>query len=75
MLNLANVSAPMNPTHYFWDRLILDGFPFLKREVLASNPIGMPRLFEWERFVRSVSDYDTGLVDRHLRAILKHRVV
>jgi lipopolysaccharide biosynthesis protein len=75
MLNLANAGAPMNPTHFFWDRLILDGFPFLKRDVLAVNPIGMSRLFEWERFVRSVSDYDTGLVDRHLRAILKHRVV
>tara|TARA_R110002096_G_scaffold235389_1_gene425651 strand:- start:2 stop:1054 length:1053 start_codon:yes stop_codon:yes gene_type:complete len=75
MLHLADAGAPMNPCHFFWDGLIVDGFPYIKREVLTSNPIGMPRLYEWNEVVESVSDYDTDQIVRHLRTILKNRVV
>ncbi|MCW5724699.1 MAG: hypothetical protein KIS81_07050 [Maricaulaceae bacterium] len=75
MMDLVNGGAPMNPTHFFWDALILDGFPYLKREVLTVNPIGMPHLYDWERVIHAVSRYDTSMIERHLRAILKHRVV
>jgi len=75
MLHLADAGAPMNPCHFFWDELIVDGFPFLKREVLTSNPIGMPRLYEWHSVIEGVSGYDTDQIVRHLRAILKNRVV
>lgn len=75
MLHLADAGAPMNPCHFFWDALIADGFPFLKREVLTSNPIGMPRLYEWNSVIEAVSGYDTDVIVRHLRAILKNRVV
>ena len=33
-------SAFYNPSHYRWQELILEGYPFLKRELLESNPIG-----------------------------------
>jgi hypothetical protein len=31
-------SAPVNPTHYFWDILISEGSPFIKRDLLTKNP-------------------------------------
>jgi len=75
MLHFADAGAPMNPCHFFWDEMILDGFPFLKREVLTSNPIGMPRLYEWNEVVENVSDYPTDHIVRHLRTIMKNRVI
>ncbi|MEE2525559.1 rhamnan synthesis F family protein [Hyphobacterium sp. HN65] len=75
MLELADAGAPMNPCHFFWDQLIVQGFPFMKREVLTANPIGMPRLYEWSDVVGNNSKYDPDLVVRHLRAIAKNRVV
>lgn len=75
MCHLADHGAPMNPCHFFWDRLIADGFPYLKREVLTSNPIGMPRLYEWSDVISSVSRYDTEMIVDHLRAIAKNRVI
>ena len=75
ILTLADVGAPMNPCHFFWDSLILDGFPYLKREVLTANPIGMPRLYEWSRVIEAKSGYDPAIIERHLQAVLKNRVV
>ncbi|WP_421792893.1 rhamnan synthesis F family protein [Hyphobacterium sp.] len=75
MLELADAGAPMNPCHFFWDQLIADGFPYLKREVLTANPIGMPRLYEWSDVISDISEYDPDHVVRHLRAIAKNRVV
>ncbi|WP_420430901.1 rhamnan synthesis F family protein [Hyphobacterium sp.] len=75
MLEFADAGAPMNPCHFFWDQLILQGFPYLKREVLTSNPIGMPRLYEWSEVVADNSEYDPDLIVRHLRAISKNRVI
>lgn len=75
MLNLADAGAPMNPCHFFWDQLIAGGFPYLKREVLTANPIGMPRLYEWSDLVASTGKYDPEIILRHLRAISKNRVV
>jgi lipopolysaccharide biosynthesis protein len=75
MLELADAGAPMNPCHFFWDQLIVEGFPYLKREVLTSNPIGMPRLYEWSGLVAETGQYDPGIIVRHLRAIAKNRVV
>ncbi|WP_421785423.1 rhamnan synthesis F family protein [Hyphobacterium sp.] len=75
MLEFADAGAPMNPCHFFWDQLIIGGFPYLKREVLTANPIGMPRLYEWSDIVAENSHYDPDLIVRHLRAIAKNRVV
>jgi len=75
MLELADAGAPMNPCHFFWDQLISDGFPYLKREVLTRNPIGMPRLYEWSDVVAETGHYDPEIIVRHLRAISKNRVV
>jgi hypothetical protein len=31
-------SAPVNPSHYFWDILLAEGSPFIKRDLLTKNP-------------------------------------
>jgi hypothetical protein len=39
----------LNPTHYYWKSLINHGFPFIKTELLTSNPTGYP-------FTRKITD-------------------
>ena len=49
--------------------------PFLKRELLTLNPAGVPGVNQWEQVIRSQSDYDTHLIERHLQQVLRHRSV
>ncbi len=37
---------PLNPTYFFWDVLLEQGSPFIKRDLLRSNPTQQPRLME-----------------------------
>lgn len=61
---------PINPTHYYWDVLIADwNCPFLKRELIQSNPAGVPRPWAWETLLREKTAYDTNLVLRHLKSL------
>ena len=76
LYDLVRRDAPLNSTHYFWDYLIeCMGCPFLKRELLRDNPMGIPFVQHWEKVVRSASAYDTGLIARHLEATLDGRAV
>ncbi len=60
---------PLNPMHHFWEELIVDGScPFLKRDLIRSNPAGVPDLERWRGVLRSRSGYDIDLVLRHLDA-------
>lgn len=51
-------AIPMNPTAEFWRQLLLAGFPFIKRELLRSNPARVADLVEWRDVVRAVSRVD-----------------
>lgn len=60
----------VNPSHYYWDALIRDWrCPFLKRELIQSNPVGVPRPWSWEALLRERSTYDTNLVLSHLKSL------
>jgi len=62
--------AALNPSHYFWDTLIVDWqCPFLKRELIAWNPAGVPRAWDWEELLRARTSYDTNLIVRHLQSL------
>lgn len=37
--------TPVNPTHFFWDVLLAQGHPFLKRELAILNPGEVPTYF------------------------------
>jgi lipopolysaccharide biosynthesis protein len=60
---------PMNQSHFFWDTLVTDfRCPFLKREVILINPAGLPFHWRWNEVISRESDYDIGLIMRHLQA-------
>jgi lipopolysaccharide biosynthesis protein len=55
---------------YFWDILITDyGCPFIKRELIQLNPAGIPFLSRWRAVIASRSEYDTSMIERHLRRL------
>ena len=58
---------PINPMQYFWDILITDyRCPFIKRELIQSNPAHIPFTSRWPDVIRSQSDYDVTMIKRHL---------
>lgn len=60
---------PLNPMHHFWEELIVDRrCPFLKRDLIRSNPAGVPGLERWADVLRRHSGYDIDLVPRHPNA-------
>jgi lipopolysaccharide biosynthesis protein len=67
---------PLNITHFFWDHLIADlGCPFLKRELLTINPMGVPFLHQWHKLIERTTSYDPDLIMRHLEATMQNRAV
>jgi lipopolysaccharide biosynthesis protein len=66
----------LNQTHYFWDYLIGEAkCPFIKRDLLLRNPVGVPYVNQWETVIRRASPYDPDLILRHLERIARGRVV
>jgi len=60
--------APMNGSHFFWDKLLVDmGCPYIKRELLAVNPMGIPSLIYWREYLAGVSDYNPDMIREHLQ--------
>jgi hypothetical protein len=62
--------VPMNPSHVFWETLLTEfGCPFLKREAITINPLGLPFIWRWDDVIVRVSDYDPELIRQHLQAL------
>lgn len=55
-----------NPTLRYWRELVLNGFPFIKAQLLRDNPTGVD-LSGWETIV-SAEGFDPGIVQHHLGA-------
>lgn len=63
----ARAGKPLNPMHYFWEELLRDyGCPFLKRDLVRSNPAQLPHVARWSEVLRDNSSYDVNLVSHHL---------
>ncbi len=70
----AEHGAPLNVTHFFWDRLIVKfRYPFIKKEILQGNPSTLPSLYLWENLINQHSDYDTAEIIRHLEFTMRGR--
>ncbi|MBC7792500.1 MAG: hypothetical protein H7Z43_02230 [Clostridia bacterium] len=54
---------PRNPTHFYWDRLLKNGFPFVKVELLRDNPAHID-ITTWRDRVP-----DVAIIEEHLRAV------
>jgi lipopolysaccharide biosynthesis protein len=76
MSNAIEHGQPLNSTHHLWDCLVGElRCPFLKRELLERNPMGVPAVQRWESLLRSKFDYDTDLILRHLETQARNRAV
>lgn len=74
--DMLEAGIPLNPSHFFWDRMLLQhGCPFLKRELLTLNPAKIPLVYNWETVVRQIGTYDTNLIITHLQQVLKNRCI
>lgn len=70
-----DAGRPLNPTHYFWEYLIVDlGFPFLKRELVEKNPVRVPLLSGWRATIEKTSDYPVDLIEGYLQLVAKDAV-
>lgn len=59
-----------NPMHYFWETLITDyRCPFIKRELMKSNPASVPFAWRWPEVIERTSGYDISLIRRHLQSL------
>lgn len=66
---------PLNQTHFFWDHLLGPAqCPFIKRDLLQHNPMGIPFLHHWQKLMSENSDYDSALIIRHLEQTMRNRV-
>ena len=63
--------APMNPTAELWRQLLRAGFPFIKRELLRSNPTRVLDVADWPDVVRETVGGDIGPIERDLQRTLK----
>lgn len=59
----------LNPTHYYWDRLIeRHRCPFLKVQLLRENPGGLTSVAHWRDVLSCETDYDIALIEDQLAA-------
>ncbi|MGG5890655.1 rhamnan synthesis F family protein [Falsiroseomonas sp. HC035] len=73
ILMAANGRAPMNPTADLWATLLDNGFPFLKRELLRSNPSQVLDIVNWREAVRDIAPEEEEVVRRDLRLAMRER--
>jgi hypothetical protein len=77
LLNAVEAGVPLNPTHFFWEVLIGHmGFPYLKRDLLEINPVGLPGVWRWRDLIRMNSAaYDVEMIACHQKLRLKNRSI
>jgi Rhamnan synthesis protein F len=71
--NAAVFRVPLNPTSDLWRQLLRAGFPFIKRELLRSNPSGVTDIVDWREVARAVSDADFAPIERDLQRVVRDR--
>jgi len=75
LLEGVNAGRPFNPTHYFWNYLILElRFPFVKRELLEKNPVGVPLLVQWRSAIEAISDYPVEMIEDYLQTAARNKI-
>jgi lipopolysaccharide biosynthesis protein len=68
LANQVSKGATLNSMHSFWDVLVVEfACPFIKGNLLRRNPACIPGLIEWTSLLSNHTDYDIGLIHRHLK--------
>jgi lipopolysaccharide biosynthesis protein len=68
----AVLRRPLNPTADLWRQLLLSGFPFVKRELLRSNPTNVNDVTDWRDVVRNDAGLDPTMIERDLQRSLRN---
>ena len=68
----AVLRKPLNPTSDLWRQLLLSGYPFLKRELLRSNPTNVNDVTDWREVVRAEVGLDPTMIERDLQRAAKN---
>jgi lipopolysaccharide biosynthesis protein len=63
---------PLNPTSDLWRQLLLSGYPFVKRELLRSNPTRVRDVTDWRDVLRDDAGLDPTMIERDLQRALKN---
>jgi lipopolysaccharide biosynthesis protein len=75
VVKIINAGIPLNPTHYFWDDLVtVFSCPFIKRDLLEKNPVGIPLLGNWRTVIASVSDYPVEFIEEYMQEASRNKV-
>jgi lipopolysaccharide biosynthesis protein len=73
LLYSASHRMPMNPTAELWRQLMIQRFPFMKRELLRDNPASVIDLADWREMAREVFDADLRAIDDDLQRVLRDK--
>jgi lipopolysaccharide biosynthesis protein len=75
LLQNVNAGNPLNPTHYFWEYLVTNlECPFIKRDLLEKNPVGIPFLGNWRNAIAGASNYPIEFIEEYLQEASRNRV-
>ena len=75
MLQQINAGTPLNPTHYFWEYLVISlDCPFIKRDLLEKNPVGIPLLGNWRKAIAATSTYPVEYIEEYLQEASRNKV-
>jgi hypothetical protein len=75
LLQKVNSGVSLNLTHYFWEYLITSlGFPFLKRELIERNPVGIAFVINWRNALRQSTNFPLELIDEYLQTAARNRI-
>lgn len=55
---------PLNPMHFCWKRCVDNGVPFVKVELLRSNPLDVPLDRVWS-YIKNKTRYPVSLIEQH----------
>lgn len=62
----------VNPTHYMWSSLVrLFDFPFIKSELLTTNPSEVPDISDWQKLVPLSSPTPVSEIEDHLAELFR----
>ena len=73
ILDLALRQIPLNPTAHLWQFLLESGVPFIKRELLRSNPARIAGVTAWSPLVRQIDRQSHAVILSDLEKSIKNR--
>jgi hypothetical protein len=66
--------TPLNPTSDLWRQLLLEGFPFIKRELVRSNPSRVADVIDWRDVVAQKYGGTPEAIEYDLQRVMKNKV-